>query len=65
MKAVIDKDCAGFLVRLYGAPKGAYRLYVTFDATPKTGQRTRKIVEVIYFRGPKLLEDRIAISSAL
>ena len=35
------------MVRLQGASKGAYSLYVTFDATPKTVQKTSKIVEFI------------------
>jgi len=34
------------LVRLQGAPKGAYCLYVTFGATPKTGQKTSKHVDL-------------------
>jgi hypothetical protein len=34
------------LVRLQGAPQGAYCLYVTFGATPKTGQKTSKIVDL-------------------
>jgi hypothetical protein len=34
------------LVRLQGAPMGAYCLYVTFGATPKTGQKTSKIVDL-------------------
>jgi len=34
------------LVRLQGAPNGAYCLYVTFGATPKAGQKTSKIVDL-------------------
>jgi hypothetical protein len=34
------------LVHLQGAPMGAYCLYVTFGATPKTGQKANKIVDL-------------------
>jgi hypothetical protein len=34
------------LVRLQGAPMGAYCLYVTFGATLKAGQKTSKTVDL-------------------
>ena len=34
------------LVRLQGAPKGAYCIYVTFGTTPRTDQKTSKIVDL-------------------
>jgi len=34
------------LVRLQGAPMGAYFLYVTFGATLKAGQKTSKTVDL-------------------
>ena len=33
------------MVRLQGAPRGAYYLYVNFGATLKAGKKTNKIVD--------------------
>jgi hypothetical protein len=33
-------------VRLQGAPRGAYYLYVTFGATLKAGKKTSKIADL-------------------
>ena len=46
-KELIPQRLGRILVRLQGASKSAYALYVSFDATPQTGQKTNKIGEFI------------------
>ncbi len=45
-KQINSQRLRRILVRLQGAPMGAYCLYVTFGATPKTGQKTSKMVDL-------------------
>jgi hypothetical protein len=48
------------LVRLQGAPKGAYGIDVAFGATPKTGRKTSPLWRIDLF-SPGLTNVRIQI----